>query len=68
MRKYTWEEIKKENGVYKTFCEDGYRAINSKIGLFDFHSQAGEITVLNHFGGEMMNDIWNREIFVKIEG
>ena len=68
MKKYTWEEIKKESGIYKTYCEEGYGPFKNQFGLFDFYSKAGEITVLDHLGYEMMNDIWNRETFVKLEG
>ena len=70
MKKYTWKQIKKENGVYKTFCERGYPALNSQLGNFDFHSEAGEITVLDRAGRKELNldSYWNGEIFVKIEG
>ena len=70
MKKYTWEEIKKENGVYKTFLERGYPALNSQLGNFDFHSEAGEITVLDRAGRKELNlnFYWNGYIFVKIGG
>jgi len=70
MKKYTWEEIKNESGVYKTFCEEGYPMLKSQLGLFDFHSKFGEITVLNGDGGEEINDYacWHETIFVKIKG
>lgn len=70
MKKYTWEEIKKENGVYKTFREEGYPAIGGQFGDFDFHSHAGEIIVLDLQGKEQINSdsCWSDEIFAKMRG
>ena len=64
MRTYTWEEIKGENGVYATYSEEGY-CDGHKLGLFNFVSLAGEITV-NYNGELQINNCWNDEIFVKI--
>ena len=65
MKKYNWEEIKKENGVYKTFhkeCKEG-----EELGNFNFHSTNGEITVFDK-DAEVDNTLWNYEIFVKVGG
>ena len=68
MKKYTWEEIKNESGIYKTFCEHKYPALNSHFGAFIFDSNGGEIIVLNPAGGKEINSdsCWSRDIFVKI--
>lgn len=67
MKQYTYDEARKNPGIYKTIFPGETGENPEDLGLFDFHSD-GENLIPFYGGVREAEDryIWDREIFKKI--